>query len=390
MPSFSLLEVGLGKREPQLSCIRCRIRRIAKYSWPVPLLLALSALSPRVWAHAGLAEASVTAAENATAADPASSEPKLGAPLPSGIHGIVAGKDGELYQGVSVTLTLTGAGNPISQSQVTNSDGAFSFSSLPAKLFTLSIISNGFIAQTITGSLRPGEDYDAQTVVLLMAAATADVEVNATQADVALEQFHEEEHQRVIGLVPNYFVTYVQDAPPLTTTQKYTLAWKTSFDPLAMVAAGGFAAMQQAGNLFSGYGQGVQGYAKRFGANYADMFIGTFMGGAVYPALFKQDPRYFYKGTGTVRSRTLYALANAIVCKGDNGRWQFDYSGILGSLTAGGLSNLYYPASDRNSMSVTFENTGMSIAGSAITNLLQEFFVAKITPRIPHSTRSSQ
>jgi hypothetical protein len=214
--------------------------------------------------------------------------------------------------------------------------------------------------------------------------------VNATQADVALEQFHEEEHQRVIGLVPNYFVTYVQDAPPLTTTQKYTLAWKTSFDPLAMVAAGGFAAMQQAGNLFSGYGQGVQGYAKRFGANYADMFIGTFMGGAVYPALFKQDPRYFYKGTGTVRSRTLYALANAIVCKGDNGRWQFDYSGILGSLTAGGLSNLYYPASDRNSMSVTFENTGMSIAGSAITNLLQEFFVAKITPRIPHSTRSSQ
>ncbi len=390
MPFFSLLEVGLGKREPQLSCTRCRIRRFAKYSLPVPFLLALSALSPRVWAHAGLTEASVTAAENATAADPASSEPKPEAPLPSGVHGVVAGKDGEMYQGVSVTLTLTGAGNPISQSQVTNSDGAFNFSSLPAKPFTLSIISNGFIAQTITGNLLPGEDYDAQTVVLLMAAATADVEVNATQADVALEQFHEEEHQRVIGMVPNYFVTYVQDAPPLSTTQKYTLAWKTSFDPLAMVAAGGFAAMQQAGNSLSGYGQGAQGYAKRFGANYADMFIGTFMGGAVYPALFKQDPRYFYKGTGTVRSRTLYALANAIVCKGDNGRWQFDYSGILGSLTAGGLSNLYYPASDRNGLTVTFENTGMSIAGSAITNLLQEFFVAKITPRIPHYARSGQ
>jgi hypothetical protein len=390
MPFFYLLEVGLGKREPQLSCTRCRIRRFAKYSLPVPFLLALSALSPRVWANAGLTEASVTAAENAAAAEPVSSEPKPEAPLPSGIHGVVAGKDGELYQGVSVTLTLTGAGNPISQSQVTNSDGAFNFSSLPARPFTLSIISNGFIAQTITGSLHPGEDYDAQTVVLLMAAATADVEVNATQADVALEQFHEEEHQRVIGMVPNYFVTYVQDAPPLSTTQKYTLAWKTSFDPLAMVAAGGFAAMQQAGNSLSGYGQGVEGYAKRFGANYADMFIGTFMGGAVYPALFKQDPRYFYKGTGTVRSRTLYALANAIVCKGDNGRWQFDYSGILGSLTAGGLSNLYYPASDRNGMTVTFENTGMSIAGSAVTNLLQEFFVARITPKIPHYARSSQ
>jgi hypothetical protein len=151
-----------------------------------------------------------------------------------------------------------------------------------------------------------------------------------------------------------------------------------------LVAAGSFAAMQQAGNSLSGYGQGAQGYAKRFGANYADLFIGTFLGGAVYPALFKQDPRYFYKGTGTVRSRALYALANAIVCKGDNGRWQLDYSGILGSLTAGGISNLYYPSSDHNNMRLTFQNTGISIAGSAITNLLQEFLVPKMTPRIPH------
>lgn len=377
-------------RRVQRFCWICKIRRIAKYSLPVPLLLALFAHGPRVWAHTGPAETSMATAEAAAAIDPASSDPKPETTAHSGLHGVVAGKDGELYSGVSVSLTLNGEGAPISKTQITDSEGAFNFSDLPAESFTLTFISSGFIAQSITGTLHPGENYDAQTIVLRMAAATADVEVTATQAEVALEQFHEEEHQRVIGLVPNYFVTYVPDAPPLTTTQKYTLAWKTTFDPLSMVAAGSFAAMQQAGNSLSGYGQGAQGYAKRFGANYADLFIGTFLGGAIYPALLKQDPRYFYKGTGTVRSRTFYAVANAIVCRGDNGRWQFDYSGILGSLTAGGLSNLYYPASDRNSMSLTFENTGISIAGSAITNLLQEFLVPRMTPRILHYSHSDQ
>jgi hypothetical protein len=356
----------------------------------VPLLLVLFVPSPHVWASTGPSETSTATAETVAASEPAIPDPKPETAAHSSLHGVVASKDGELYSGVSVTLTLTGAGAPISKSLITDSEGAFNFTDLPAESFTLAVISSGFIAQSITGTLHPGENYDAQTIVLRLAAATADVEVTATQAEISLEQFHEEEHQRVIGLLPNYFVTYVQDAPPLTTTQKYTLAWKTSFDPLALVAAGGFAAMQQSGNALSGYGQGTQGYAKRFSANYADLFIGTFLGGAIFPALLKQDPRYFYKGTGTVRSRTFYALANAIVCKGDNGHWQFDYSGILGSLTAGGLSNLYYPASDRNNMSLTFENTGISIAGSAITNLLQEFLVPRLTPRMLHISHSDQ
>ena len=81
------------------------------------------------------------------------------------------------------------------------------------------------------------------------------------------------------------------------------------------------------------------------------------IGDAILPSILKQDPRYFYKGSGTTRSRILYALANAVVCKGDNGHWQPDYSGILGSLAAGGISNLYYPASNRNGVQLTFENT---------------------------------
>jgi hypothetical protein len=104
------------------------------------------------------------------------------------------------------------------------------------------------------------------------------------------------------------------------------------------------------------------------------------IGGAILPSLLKQDPRYFYKGTGSTRSRILYALANAVICKGDNGHWQANYSGILGALAAGGISNLYYPASSRNGAGLTFENTLIGIGGSAVGNLFQEFLVRKLTP----------
>jgi hypothetical protein len=167
---------------------------------------------------------------------------------------------------------------------------------------------------------------------------------------------------------------------PLQTKQKFELAWKTSVDPITIAASGVAAGVEQAQDGFSGYGQGAQGYAKRFGASYADAFIGTMIGGAVLPALFKQDPRYFYKGTGTKKARALYAIANAVICKGDNGHWQPDYSGILGSLAAGGISNLYYPASSRNGAWLTFENTFIGIGSSAVGNLFQEFLVRKLTP----------
>jgi len=353
------------------------------------LTLAVIAACPRTWADAAASEASLNP-PSGNSAGSAGADLKPDSSTPASIHGIVAGKDGETYQGVSVTLTTAGTGTSTSWSQITDSNGAFTFANVPAQPFTLAIISTGFIAQTINGTLHSGESYDAHTIVLQMASAVAEVEVHATEADVAVEQFHEEERQRVIGIIPNYFVTYVADAPPLSRTEKYSLAWRTTIDPTVLIAAGGFAAMQQGNNSLKGYGQGAQGYAKRFSANYADITLGTFLGGAVYPALFKQDPRYFYKGTGTVRSRTLYAIANAIVCKGDNGHWQFDYSGILGSLTAGGLANLYYPPGDRSGAAITFQNTGVSIAGSVVTNLLQEFFVQRLTPRIPHYRHSDQ
>ncbi len=116
------------------------------------------------------------------------------------------------------------------------------------------------------------------------------------------------------------------------------------------------------------------------GADTADSFIGDMIGGAILPSLLHQDPRYFYKGTGTVRSRIGYAFANAVVCKGDNMRWQFNFSGILGSLAAGGISNLYYPENERSDAVVTFEGAGIGLAGAAVQNMLQEFLIKKLTP----------
>lgn len=182
------------------------------------------------------------------------------------------------------------------------------------------------------------------------------------------------------ALYPNFYVSYQQDALPLRPKQKFELAWKSSIDPVTLAATGAVAGIQQAQNEFSGYGQGARGYAKRYGASYGDAVIGTVIGGAILPSLLKQDPRYFYKGTGSTRSRILYALANAVICKGDNGHWQFDYSGILGALAAGGISNLYYPASSRNGAGLTFENTLIGIGGSGVANLFQEFLIRKLTP----------
>ena len=312
-----------------------------------------------------------------------------GAPLPNSIHGIVAGQDGEVYEGVRVVLTAAGSNAAPARTATTDSNGAFNFADVPSGAFQLTFTSSGFVTRTVTGVLNPGESYDARAVVLSVAVTTTDVRVTASRAEIALEQVHEEEQQRVLGVVPNYFVTYVPNAAPLTAREKYALSWKTSVDPVIFLAVGAFAGIEQAANTFSGYGQGAQGYGKRFGAGYAYAFSNTMIGSAVLPAIFKQDPRYFYKGTGTIRSRAFYAIANSVICKGDNGRWQANYSAILGSLAAGGLSNLYYPASDRNGVALTFDNTLIGTGEGAIENLFQEFVIRKLTPRLPHSAQSN-
>jgi hypothetical protein len=103
------------------------------------------------------------------------------------------------------------------------------------------------------------------------------------------------------------------------------------------------------------------------------------IGGALLPSLLHQDPRYFYKGTGSVTSRALYAISTVVICKGDNGKWQPNYSNVLGNLAAAGISNAYYPSTDRDNARVTIDNALIGTASGAIGSLIQEFLLKKIS-----------
>ena len=341
----------------------------------LPVLAALFAFAACAWAQQAAQAGAL----------PAALDPGPRAPMIGSIYGVVTSADGTVYEGARVELELDHADDPATATQTTNSGGTFNFANLLAGEFKLTISSNGFVTQSISGVLHAGEAYDARTIVLPVASTTSVVEVSATgsQVELAQVQLNLEENQRVLGVFPNFYVSYDPNAVPLNARQKYQLAWKMSVDPVTWVMTGAIAGMEQASNTFAGYGQGAQGFGKRFGANYADGFFDTMIGGAVLPSLFRQDPRYFYKGTGIIRSRAMYAIANAVICKGDSGRWQPNYSGILGGLAAGGISNLYYPASNRSGVDLTFENALIGTAESAVQNLFQEFVVRRLTPRLP-------
>ena len=235
----------------------------------------------------------------------------------------------------------------------------------------------------MSGTVPATQGYLLPAVKLELAPVVTDVSVRLTTEEIAQEQIKEQEQQRLLAVIPNFYASYVADAAPMNPKQKFELAWKLAIDPTSFVIAGIIAGGEQANNSFPGYGQGAAGYARRFGAAYGDFFIGNYISNAVLPSILKQDPRYFYKGTGTVKSRIRYALAMSVMAKGDNGHWQPNYSGILGSLAAGGISNLYYPEGSEYGFSTTLNNTLIGIGTSAGVNILQEFLFRKLTPKIP-------
>jgi hypothetical protein len=293
------------------------------------------------------------------------------------LGGVVTDRDGALVPGARVTL-LSGDGR--SRDAVTDASGHFSFNDVAEGAFTLTVVADGMEGATQQGTLNADESLELPAIALRMAVASDVVEVSSlTRQEVAELQMKQEEKQRLVGLIPNFYVTYDWKAAPLTAKQKYRLAARAMVDPATFLITGGFAGLEQATNEFSGYGQGWSGYGKRYGAGLADSEIGTMLGGAVLPVLFHQDPRYFYKGTGTVWHRTLYAMSTAVIARGDNGKWQPAYAGVLGGFASGAISNLYYPASNRTGVGLTIENGFLSIAETAAGNLLQEFVLKKIS-----------
>jgi hypothetical protein len=301
------------------------------------------------------------------------------APALGTITGTIVDQSAAVIAGAQIKLTVPGADQSQPPMVLSGDDGQFSLANIAPGAFLLTITAAGFATQTSSGTLLPGEIHAIPQIALTVATNITDVSVSLSRIEVAEAQVKDEEQQRVFGFIPNFYVTYDPHPVALTSRQKFELAWKTSIDPVTFAIVGGIAGVQQADNSFSGYGQGAEGYAKRFGSTYANLFVGTFIGSAILPSILKQDPRYFYKGTGSMRSRSFYAIAFAVVCKGDNGRWQANYSNILGSLAAGAISNLYYPAQNRNGTALTFENAAIGIGATAAANLVEEFLMRKLT-----------
>ena len=297
------------------------------------------------------------------------------------VSGKVIDQAGVAVGGAHVMLAHEGQSQ--AREGMTDDDGQFSFADVAPGPFQLTITSSGLASQTLRENLQPGQAYNLPDLTLIVATQVTQVRVGVTPAELAEDEVKEEEKQRMFGVIPNFFVTYEPHPVPLTAKLKFDLAWKSASDPFTLSAVGAAAAIEQAGNQWAGYGQGVSGYAKRYGASYADVFAGTYIGSAVLPSILKQDPRYFYKGRGSKRSRLLYALAGAIICKGDNGRSEPNFSNIGGAFATGALANIYYPASQRNGASVVLSTALIRIGETAIANVFQEFVVHKVTSNLP-------
>ncbi len=183
------------------------------------------------------------------------------------------------------------------------------------------------------------------------------------------------EHQRILGIIPEFAAVNTTGAyKPLTVGQKFNLMWKSSIDPYTFTLAAVVSGIGQAKNSNAGYGQGAQGYFKRFGASYADTVDGNFWGNAVLTSAFHEDPRYFRKGEDfTATHRALYSASTAVWCRRDTGHWGPNYANVFGNIIAGGISNAYYPASDRG-VGKTFTGALTVTAEGIIGSELEEFW----------------
>lgn len=245
----------------------------------------------------------------------------------------------------------------------------------------LKVRAPGFAQATIDQETQAQPDFDVGRVMLRLETGATEVVVTATRDELAQEQVQTELGQRILGVIPNFMVTYDPHAVPLNARQKYTLALRTMVDPETIGADLGWTVLEQKTASTKGYGAGANGYARRFVTSYATGSLQTLLGSAVLPSLFQQDPRYFYKGSGSYPRRALYAISMSVLCKNDSGHWQYNYSGLLGGLAAGGLSRLYVPRASQDGLSGLVENTAVGIGTSAVSNLFQEFLIRKFSHR---------
>lgn len=295
------------------------------------------------------------------------------------ISGTVSDVQGAVIQAARVTLE--NAATHDKRTVDSDSQGSFVFASVSEGIYAITMEAKGFAPVVKTGiSVHAGERYQLTPTSMAIAAATSSVEVNPhTQYEMAEAQIKAQEKQRLLFIVPNFYVSYVPNPAPLTAGQKMRLAFRSMIDPYQFINTGINAGWDQARNNYAGYGQGAAGFAKRYGADYGDVISGTIVGAGLMPSLLRQDPRYFYKGTGSVPSRVGYALLAVVRTKGDNGQWQPNYSGFLGGLAAGAISNSYLPAGDKKAWGNVIGGAFQSFALRGIGTLEEEFLARWVT-----------
>jgi hypothetical protein len=184
-----------------------------------------------------------------------------------------------------------------------------------------------------------------------------------SRRDKAEEQLKQQEHQRVAGVMATFNTTSNRDALPLSPGQKFRLFFRSSTDPWPFLLAGVVSGIGQANDSYPEWGQGAQGYAKRYGAAYSDAFIGNFFGNAVLPVVLREDPRYFQKGTGSHISRLLWAASSTFWCRRDNGKWGPNYANIGGNMIGAAIARAYYPPSERDVPSTLSDGITVSVEG---------------------------
>jgi hypothetical protein len=192
-----------------------------------------------------------------------------------------------------------------------------------------------------------------------------------TPPQTAAEQLKLQEKQRIMGVMAAFNTTQNHDALPLSPHQKFQLFFKSVTDPWPFALTAVVAGISQANDSFAEYGQGVQGYAKRYGASYTDYFTGNLFGNAILPSVLHEDPRYYQRGHGKFITRALWAAGSTGWCKRDNGTWGPNYSNIMGNLIGASFSNFYYPDDDRTLGGTIERGLTVTVEGAVGAELIE-------------------
>ena len=298
-------------------------------------------------------------------------------PQPASLFGTTVDSDAAAIP--DATVTVYGPTGEQLISVKSDDSGNFHVSGVPSTVVCkVKIQAKGFAAQNFDSVvLSPGQNFELTGIKLVPG---AEVSVDAESAEqIAVMEVHEEEQQRILGIIPNFYVVYDHNVEPLSTKLKYKLAIKSATDVVALGGAMFIGAIDQAADT-PAYVQGWKGYGQRVGANYADAASDVIIGGAILPSMLHQDPRYFYQGTGTKKSRFWHAVQAPFICRGDDGKNEFNYSSIGGDLISGALTEVYFPPSDRGP-GLVFSQAGVTTGGRILNALAQEFIFSRFTTK---------